>query len=163
MFVRYYYYEIFAYIRQQLIQNISHLEDKKAGMDGTLFYFQYEQNKANFFTSAFNATVIVRNKEMVFLDCDRIPVGKSENLSDFSLFNVELKNNDWLYAFSDGFSDQFGGEQGKRLKKKAFYALLAEISSFSGKEQKQKLSEFLSQWMGNEEQVDDILIVGIKA
>lgn len=155
--------EIFSFIRQQLIQNISHVEEKKDGMDGTLFYFQYNNNYANFYTSAFNAPLIIRNKEMVFLDCDRMPVGKSDRDDEFSLFTTKLRKDDWLYAFSDGFSDQFGGNDKKRLKKKAFYNLLADISIYSGEVQKQKLQQFLSQWMENEEQVDDILIVGIKA
>ncbi|HNV95600.1 MAG TPA: SpoIIE family protein phosphatase [Bacteroidales bacterium] len=155
--------EIFSFIRQQLIQNISHVEEKKDGMDGTLFYFQYNNNYANLYTSAFNAPLIIRNKEMVFLDCDRIPVGKSDRDDEFSLFTIKLRKDDWLYAFSDGFSDQFGGKDKKRLKKKAFYSLLADISIYSGEVQKQKLQQFLSQWMEGEEQVDDILIVGIKA
>ncbi len=155
--------EVFSFIRQQLIQNISHDEDKKDGMDGTLFYFQFKENKTNLFTSAFNAPIIIRNKELIYLSCDRMPVGKSEHNDDFSLFQTVLQQDDWLYAFSDGFSDQFGGKDKKRLKRKAFYSLLTEISSYTGCEQKQKLADFLKDWTQNEEQVDDILVVGIKA
>ncbi|MCX7862830.1 MAG: SpoIIE family protein phosphatase [Bacteroidales bacterium] len=154
--------EIFSFIRQQLIYNLSTEAEKKDGMDGTLFYFQFHEEKKFLYASAFNAPIIVRNNELIPLECDRMPVGQSEHSQDFTLFSFQLQDNDWLYAFSDGFSDQFGGNEKKRLKKKAFYNLLTEISSYNGKKQKEKLSHFLSQWKGNEEQVDDILILGIK-
>lgn len=83
----------------------------------TVLYFIFNKNKAHFFTSAINAPVIVRNKEMLYLDCDRMPVGKSEHMNDFSFFSSELKIGDWLYALSDGFSEQFGRKTKKRLKK----------------------------------------------
>ena len=67
-----------------------------------------------------------------------------------------------IYLFSDGLADQFGGQLGRKFKYKQFQELLISISEKSGKEQQQILQATLDNWKGNLEQVDDILIIGIR-
>jgi serine phosphatase RsbU (regulator of sigma subunit) len=154
--------EIFSFIRSQLIQNLSYAEDKKDGMDGCLFYFSKNQPQHIQFASAFNAPVLIRNREIIELPCDRKPIGFSEHDHSFNLYAQDALPNDWIYSFSDGFADQFGGKENKRFKRKAFHELLAKLSPLNGKEQKEQLLIFLNEWKGKQEQVDDILVVGIK-
>jgi len=71
-----------------------------------------------------------------------------------------------LYLFSDGFTDQFGGDKtknrSKKLSKKRFEQLLLEIQEMNLSEQESYLEYTLNNWMQNEEQTDDILVIGLK-
>ena len=64
--------------------------------------------------------------------------------------------------FSDGYHDQFGGEQGKKLKKQNFKKLVLKNSHLPMNEQKIKLSESFNSWRGQLDQIDDVLVIGIK-
>ena len=64
--------------------------------------------------------------------------------------------------FSDGYQDQFGGERGKRIMKKRFKDLLIKSYNLPMIEQKQILEKFLNNWKGNEDQIDDITVMGVK-
>jgi serine phosphatase RsbU (regulator of sigma subunit) len=75
---------------------------------------------------------------------------------------VNLKEGDCLYIFSDGYADQFGGPKGKKFMRKRFRELLLEISHLPMPEQKWRLMDTLDRWQGNQEQVDDILVIGIR-
>jgi serine phosphatase RsbU (regulator of sigma subunit) len=68
-----------------------------------------------------------------------------------------------FYLFSDGIIDQFGGEKGKKFLTKRFKQLLFEINPLSLKEQKEIIKKTLDEWKGDNEQVDDILVVGIRS
>ena len=74
----------------------------------------------------------------------------------------KLKEGDKIYAFSDGYPDQFGGERGKKFMYKKFKELLVETVNESMEDQKRKLEDRLFQWMGSHEQVDDIVIFGVE-
>jgi len=67
------------------------------------------------------------------------------------------------YLFSDGYSDQFGGEKGKKFLKKNLKKLILDIQGVPMKQQRHLLEKRLADWMGSQDQVDDILIMGIKA
>jgi serine phosphatase RsbU (regulator of sigma subunit) len=73
-----------------------------------------------------------------------------------------LQKGDVLYAFTDGYSDQFGGLSGKKFKRKQLLELLSSIHSLPMKEQNVLLSEKFHSWKGELEQLDDILIAGIR-
>jgi serine phosphatase RsbU (regulator of sigma subunit) len=64
--------------------------------------------------------------------------------------------------FSDGYADQFGGPDGKKFKSSNLRELLLEISNLPMHEQKVRLNETIEAWKGINEQVDDILVIGIK-
>ena len=75
---------------------------------------------------------------------------------------VDLKSGDQLYMFSDGYIDQFGGPKGKKFMTKRFKKFLLEITNLSMAEQKKRLWENILEWRGEIEQVDDIIIIGIR-
>lgn len=80
----------------------------------------------------------------------------------FKEHHISFGTNDTFYLTSDGFADQFGGKNGKKYMVGRFKELLKEIQSLPIQEQKQKLSQTITKWQGNEEQTDDILVIGFK-
>ncbi len=75
---------------------------------------------------------------------------------------MNYQEGDTIYLTSDGYYSQFGGPNGKKMMKKKFKTLLQEIGALSMNQQYDKLLSFLEDWQGDEEQVDDILIIGIQ-
>ena len=80
----------------------------------------------------------------------------------FTTHEIQLQNEDKLYFFSDGFADQFGGNNSNKFMTKNFKKLLLEIYNCSMQEQFKKINKKYYDWKGNNQQIDDILILGIK-
>lgn len=135
----------------------------KDGMDMALCIFDLKAGLAEF-AGANNPLIMVRNNEIVKFRGDRFPIGAFEgsNQQRFKNHEIELRKGDCFYLFSDGYEDQFGGPDCKKFMAKRFEELLREISPLPVSEQKKVLIEKLGSWMGNNEQVDDILVIGIK-
>lgn len=93
---------------------------------------------------------------------DKMPVGKYENSNSFKAHDVQLKEGDQLYMFSDGYADQFGGENIKKFMYKPFQRLLLSNAHLPMEDQKKALEKALNTWQGNQEQVDDIVILAVK-
>ncbi len=90
------------------------------------------------------------------------PVGKYAERKPFENNVLKLKEGDIVYTFTDGFADQFGGENGKKYKYLPFKRYMLSIQNLSMEEQEQNIAKEFAQWKGNFEQVDDICIIGIK-
>jgi serine phosphatase RsbU (regulator of sigma subunit) len=113
------------------------------------------------YAGAFNSVYIIRNGELIELKADRMPVGifLNENPS-FSEKHIQLKQNDKIYMFTDGFPDQLGGETGKKFLIGRFRELLLSVSNEPMQIQKLKLEQILQKWQDGFEQTDDILVMG---
>ena len=96
------------------------------------------------------------------IDPDPMPVAISDRTGDFTNNVLELKKGDSFYIFTDGYADQFGGPKGKKFKYAQFKQLLLSIQNKSMEEQKQILDTTMAQWKGALEQVDDILVIGVR-
>jgi serine phosphatase RsbU (regulator of sigma subunit) len=88
--------------------------------------------------------------------------GYTENNQHFETHEIKLNKNDTFYIFTDGYADQFGGETGKKIMTKRFKDLLLTIQNKTMKEQEIILEDFVENWKGGTEQVDDILVIGIR-
>jgi serine phosphatase RsbU (regulator of sigma subunit) len=88
--------------------------------------------------------------------------GFREEERKFTTVRPEVKKGEMLYLFTDGYADQFGGEKGKKFMSRNFQKLLEQISGKAADEQKLILENTYLQWKGNNEQVDDILVVGVR-
>ena len=93
---------------------------------------------------------------------DKQPIGKTDNAKPFTTHKLNLKKGDTLYLFTDGYADQFGGGKGKKFKYRQLQQLIAKNATKAMAEQKKILEDTLTDWQGKLEQVDDILIMGIR-
>jgi serine phosphatase RsbU (regulator of sigma subunit) len=75
---------------------------------------------------------------------------------------VNVAKGDLIYIFTDGYADQFGGEKGKKFKYKSLQQLLLGIHNLSMEEQHRLLDKTIEEWRGALEQVDDILVIGVR-
>ena len=73
-----------------------------------------------------------------------------------------MQEGDAIYLFSDGYADQFGGAAGKKMMTKKFKDKLIEIKDLNMIEQKKVLDDFYENWKTGYEQVDDVLVIGIR-
>ncbi len=155
---------ILDYVRNRLIQNLSEdgsAEGGKDGMDCSLICFDHKTNSLKY-ACANNPIAIIRNGEIIELNADRMPVGKSpkENIS-FSTQAFNVISGDLIYVITDGYADQFGGEKGKKLKYKYLKEILLRNSKHTMSQQRLSLKTEFENWKGNLEQVDDVCIIGI--
>jgi len=110
---------------------------------------------------------IVRKEEMVSITeikPDKFSIGgmQSEDKRTFTSHRLSLCAGDSFYIFSDGYADQFGGNDGKKFMTKRMKSLLIEIQHLSMDEQQHQLTETIDNWMSNRSQIDDILVIGIR-
>lgn len=116
------------------------------------------------FAGAYNPLYLFRNGELQIFRGDRFPVGAfvGEEIRSFANLEIELQTGDVIYIFSDGYSDQFGGPRGKKLKLIGFREILEQIYNMPMEQQEDELAQRLNKWMGNIEQVDDIVVMGVR-
>lgn len=152
--------KVFDHVRTRLIENISQ-EGGKDGMDGILCCLDKSSNTLTY-AAANNAPVFVRKGESVPLAKDKMPVGKGEKSDTFTTYKIHLEKGDCIYFFTDGYGDQFGGPKGKKFKSKKLEEKLISISGEPLIKQQQLLEAAFYDWKGNLEQVDDVLVIGIR-
>lgn len=160
-------HQIFNYVRTRLIESIGR-DEQRDGMDGILLCFDISEYLSNpqsleiTYVASNNSPVLVKNNQLHLLEKDKMPVGKGEWMESFNLYSVNLQKGDSLYLYTDGYADQFGGGKGKKFKYKPLNKLLSELNTESLTKQQDILNSTFDSWKGNLEQVDDVLIVGIK-
>ena len=158
-----------AIILNRLRNNvISHLHQAQSelqagdGMDMSIISIDKHNNIMEF-AGAMNPMYIIREGKIIELKPDRMPVGYYDNeVRSFSPSRVELKPNDQLYMFSDGYYDQFGGSEGLKMKTQKFKEILLSCCHKSNNEQIEILESEFANWKGKHAQVDDILVMGIQ-
>ncbi|WP_343637270.1 tetratricopeptide repeat protein [Fluviicola sp.] len=152
--------KIFDHVRKRLVESISH-DGARDGMDGVLFCFD-ESNRKLSYAAAYNNPVLVRGGELIKFPADKMPVGKSDLMTEFQTYMIDLEPGDELFAYTDGYADQFGGEKGKKLKLANLHAYLLRISTEKAPEQHDLLKNHFQSWKGNLDQVDDVCLFGVK-
>ena len=130
------------------------------GMDISLCSINKKTNVLNF-AGAMRPLFLVRENELTEIKCSKYPLGYYFEKKQFSLNTIQLKENDQLYLTTDGYADQFGGNKNKKLNRKAFKELLLSLNGMSGDEQNSFLDYSLRNWKQDEEQTDDVLVIGI--
>ena len=148
----------------QSLKQKGEIGEAKDGMDIALCMIDIKSNKLEY-AGAYNSLYLIRNNELKEYKATKLPVGIHHQEEDAHFINNEIKleSNDVIYIFSDGYHDQFGGEKGKKFMTKRFKELLTSINTESMQKQKQILEQTISEWMGDKhEQIDDILVMGIK-
>ncbi len=136
-------------------------ENVQDGMDASLCALNTETGALEW-AGANNPLWIVRNGELLETKANKQPIGKYENMLPFTNHNFVTQKGDTIYLITDGYADQFGGDNNKKLGKAKFKELLLSIQHLPLVEQRNYLYEFHNTYRGANEQVDDILIIGVK-
>ena len=134
----------------------------KDGMDIALIVLDTE-NYTLQYSGAYNPLYILRDGELLEEKADRMPIGvHARDKESFTNHIVKLQKGDQLYIFTDGYADQFGGPKGKKMNYKRFKALLLEQENLSNEEQHQNLLQAFNDWKADQDQLDDVLLIGLK-
>lgn len=136
-------------------------DSQNDGMDIALCKINLE-TQSLLYAGAYRPCWIARQGEIIELKADRQPIGIYPRETPFNQQVFTLKPEDTIYLFSDGLSDQQGGNNDKKLKISGLKEYLSELSKMPFEEQKHDLQQFITQFIGYNEQLDDILIAGIR-
>jgi serine phosphatase RsbU (regulator of sigma subunit) len=109
-----------------------------------------------------NPLYLVRGGELTHYRPDKMPVAIHYRMQPFTLNKIELQKGDAFYIFSDGFSDQFGGPNQKKFMSMKLKETLVEISGKPMFQQGEKLNQIFEEWRGDNPQVDDVTLIGVR-
>lgn len=144
--------------------------DTRDGMDIALITLSAD-NKVLTYAGANRNLWIVRNNELLETKADKFPIAGSQQVRKdsfgetehrFTKHEIRLEKNDCIYLTTDGYADQFGGPKGKKFMVKQLTKMLVAMSGIPLQEQKTALAHKFSEWRGTHEQVDDVLVIGIR-
>jgi len=138
------------------------VEESKDGMDAVLCKLDLTNMQLEY-AAANNSFYIIRDNALITCKADKMPVGKGHDDSiSFTYNRVALQKGDLIYTLTDGYADQFGGIKGKKFRYKQLEEMLLSVHHLPMKEQLKLLNQTFIDWRGNLEQVDDVLIIGIR-
>jgi serine phosphatase RsbU (regulator of sigma subunit) len=157
--------ELRRQIRNSLRQH-GDAEESKDGIDMALCVID-EKNRALQFSGANNPLYLIRHNngspELTEYKADKMPLGYYQgSFKTFTNQDIKLEYGDVIYMFSDGFVDQKGGKDNKKFLSRKFKNLLLKIHQDPMRDQKKILEKTLADWMGNNSQIDDILVIGVR-
>lgn len=157
--------EILDALRERIILSLKQTGrsgENKDGMDIVLCRYNKRRKKLCY-AAANNTCVVVSGDELKEFAADKQPVGiYGDVLKPFSQTEIELKDGDVIYTFTDGYADQFGGPKGKKLKYKNLLSLLQQSARLPVHMQERFLDSKFQEWKGEMEQLDDVLVIGVR-
>ncbi|MCU4174370.1 PP2C family protein-serine/threonine phosphatase [Carboxylicivirga sp. N1Y90] len=150
-------------LRRIVIESLQQHEESevKDGMDISIVSIDKKKNELQF-AGAFNPIILVRNNMLNIYPADHMPVSYGEIDRSFRNHTIKYENGDCLYMYSDGYASQFGGPKDKKLMQKGFKQLILDNHSHPMQEQKTIFNNFFEDWKGFNDQIDDVLLIGIK-
>jgi CheY-like chemotaxis protein len=157
--------EILNQLREMVINSLHQTGDPsepKDGMDISICIVDFDNKKMQF-AGANNPIYLVRNGEIKQFDADKMPVSYHQKRSTpFTRHEIDLKPDDCIYLFSDGYVDQFGADSGMKFLSKRFRELILSIHERPMADQHKILEQTFEDWRGNKPQLDDVLVIGIR-
>lgn len=148
--------------------------NSRDGMDAAICCFQPQETNSNNpvveksitlkYAGANRPLYLIKNNELSEIKADKFAVGGVDfnDMKKFTTQSLEIKEEEFIYISTDGYADQFGLEENKKLKTKKFKEILMSIREQPFDEQNRYLDSFIEEWKGNQEQTDDMLVIGIK-
>ncbi|MDQ3048239.1 MAG: tetratricopeptide repeat protein [Bacteroidota bacterium] len=135
----------------------------KDGMDLSLCSLNLKTNELQY-AGAFNSLYYFSKGVFHEIKADKFPIGVNIDgkVDEYTNHTIQLEKGDTVYLYSDGYADQFGGPKGKKFKYNQLKELLKEIHSLSPENQKQVIEERFDSWKRELEQVDDVVIIGVR-
>jgi tetratricopeptide (TPR) repeat protein len=172
--------EVLTLMREKIMQALKQTGDSesKDGMDMVLIRIDKKTLEMEY-AAANNSFYLVSNKQLAVgnencklktencqlleMPCDKMPVGVYHSeVKPFQTFKYQLQKGDIIYTYTDGYADQFGGEKGKKYTYKRLREKLVAISEKPLAEQKMSLENEFESWQGDNEQIDDVCLIGVK-
>jgi serine phosphatase RsbU (regulator of sigma subunit) len=135
--------------------------EQKDGMDMALVNIDVKTRQCQY-AGANSPLYLLHRGQLKIHKPDLMPLSHYSEMPPFATVDFQLEAGDQLYLFSDGYVDQFGGEDRKKFKYKAFRQLISEYADLSMPRQQQVLSDTIREWQGKYEQTDDMVILGIR-
>lgn len=155
---------ILDHLHEEMISTLNQRNNESTdGMDIAICTLDLKTNKLRY-AGANRPLWIIRNNEMIIYTANKFPVGGLQitHEGNFTGHEIQLQEHDTFYIFSDGYADQFGGEFGKKLMTKKFKEVLLSVQHLTMAEQKSALTGYFHEWKGDQEQVDDVLVMGVR-
>jgi ligand-binding sensor domain-containing protein/serine phosphatase RsbU (regulator of sigma subunit)/ABC-type amino acid transport substrate-binding protein len=156
--------EILDQLRKHIIKALKQESQDgktKDGMDMSLLAFD-KSRKTLSFAGANSQMYFFRNGGFKEVKGDVMPIGIDENMVPFTRHSFDVLRGDTFYTFSDGFVDQFGGPNAKKFMYSNFKSLLKTIQTKSMREQCKILDDTIEAWKGDIDQIDDIVVIGLR-
>ncbi|MBN2632646.1 MAG: tetratricopeptide repeat protein [Bacteroidales bacterium] len=147
---------------QRALRQSGKREETKDGMDIALCVID-EKDKTIQYSGAYNSLYLVRDGELKEYRGDRMPIGIFDK-SDISFTTniIPSEPGDIIYMLSDGYADQFGGPNNKKFMYSRLKELIIAIHNLPVDEQKKELEKAFSDWRGDNQQIDDVMVMGLR-
>ncbi len=158
--------EILSQLNAELLNTLNKTVDSKEasdGMDMVICEIDLDTHYMRY-SSAMRPMIVIKNGEQIYLKGSRSTIGGyyDSGQDNFKNNGIQLEKGDLVYMFTDGYPDQFGGPMGKKLKMVRLKNLLKDIYPKPMEEQYEYVKSTFNLWKENHEQVDDVLVMGIK-
>lgn len=151
-------------LRKEVIRSLDQkgeIGEQRDGMELALLSIDPGTLKCEY-AGANNPFYVVRNGDLIEYKPDRMPVSFYQRMDKFTSREIQLREGDQIYLFSDGYADQFGGPNRKKFKYTAFKQHLTDHAGKPMEEQHRALEDTIKEWQGAYEQIDDMVVVGIR-
>lgn len=155
--------EILHHLNEGIVEALNQKESSAhGGLDIVLLRYLPGQKLLQF-AGANRPLIYIRNNEIFQLKPDKLPIGgfQPDEKRVFTSKELQLLEGDRIYMYTDGYADQFGGIQGKKIMSKKFKNILLDIHQNSMDSQHKHLEAYFDEWRGRFEQVDDVLVIGL--
>jgi serine phosphatase RsbU (regulator of sigma subunit) len=135
--------------------------EAKDGMDIVVISIDEKEGKLCF-AGAYNSLLMIRKGQLSEYRGDRMPIAIFDYMKEFSAHEILTEKGDLFYFSSDGYEDQFGGSEGKKFKSKQFKELLLKTWDKPMRDQKDIIIRTFDEWKGEMNQIDDIVVIGVR-
>jgi serine phosphatase RsbU (regulator of sigma subunit) len=151
-------------LRQVIIKALKQVAEEdsiKDGMDVAVCMVDFDKNLL-WYSGANTPLYLVRGVELTHYRPDKMPVAIHYKMEPFTLQKIELQKGDAFYIFSDGYCDQFGGPKQKKFMSNQLKETLVAMAGKPMLQQGERLNEIFEKWRGNNPQVDDVTLIGVR-
>jgi serine phosphatase RsbU (regulator of sigma subunit) len=156
--------QIIENLRQGIIKSLKQVLDEdtvKDGMDIAVCVVDFNENTL-WYAGANNPLYLIRGGELIHYRPDKMPAAIHYKMHPFTLHKIDLLKGDAFYIFSDGFADQFGGPKEKKFMTMQLKEKLVEMVGKQMLQQGERLNEIFEEWRGDNPQVDDVTLIGVR-
>jgi serine phosphatase RsbU (regulator of sigma subunit) len=156
--------QIIENLRQGIIKSLKQVAEEdsvKDGMDIAICVIDFDSNLL-WYAGANNPLYLVRGGELMHYRADKMPVAIHYKMTPFTQHRIGLQKGDTFYIFSDGYADQFGGPSQKKFMSMQLREALVEMSGKPMLQQGERLNEIFETWRGDNPQVDDVTLIGVR-